>query len=71
MKVILSSATSYAYILQEDLDKRQTQKLEKASVRVGTKWESLKGLRIEISPEDLFPDDVKPKLVEGKFFVIE
>lgn len=70
MKIIPSSATSYAYIIPEDKDTLQMQEQEKGSVLIEPKWESLKGLRIEISKDDQIPDDIKSRLVDGKFFVI-
>lgn len=71
MKIIPSSATSYAYIVPEDEDKRRIEDLGKNAMLVKPRWESLKGIRIEISKDDQIPDDVKPLLVDGKFFVIE
>jgi hypothetical protein len=71
MKIIPNSATSYAYMVLEDEDKRQIEHLGKNAVLVEPRWESLRGIRIEISKDDQIPEDVKPLLVDGKFFVIE
>jgi hypothetical protein len=71
MKINPSSATSYAYIIPEAEDKRQIEELEKGSLIGRPKWELLKGLRIEISQDDKIPEEVKSKLVDGKFFIIE
>jgi hypothetical protein len=71
MKIMPSSATSYAYIVPEDEDKRQIQELEKTSPIGQFKHDSLKGLRIEISKDDQISEEVKSRLVEGKFFIIE
>ncbi len=71
MKIIPSSATSYAYIIPEDEDKRQIQALGKTSQTDQSTYASLKGLKIEISKDDKISEEVKSKLVDGKFFVIE
>lgn len=71
MKIIPSSASSYAYIVLDNQDKLHIQEMEKGPVIIEPKWKSLKGLRIEVSKDDQIPEELKSKLVDGKFFIIE
>jgi len=71
MKIIPSSASSYAYIVLDDQDKLHIQEIEKGPVNIEPKWKSLRGLRIEVSKDGQVPEELKPKLVDGKFLVIE
>jgi len=71
MKIVPSSANSYAYIIPEDEDKRQIEALEKISRMAQPNYAFLRGLRIEVSQDDKVSEETKSKLVDGKFFVVE
>jgi hypothetical protein len=71
MAIIPSSKTSYAYFIPDEEDKREVEKLQNNLVYSEQSWDKLKGVCIEISKDDQIPDNVKPSLVDGKFFVIK
>jgi hypothetical protein len=71
MAIVPSSKTTYAFYVPDDLDKREIEKLQSNMVYSEESWDQLKGIRIEISKDDQIPENVKPLLVDGKFFVIK
>ena len=66
-----SSVTSYAYVIPEDKDKQQIEQLGRVSVRIEPAWDSLKGVKIEISEKDQIPKELRVKLQKEKYFLIE
>ncbi|MCG8554026.1 MAG: hypothetical protein MJD61_01875 [Proteobacteria bacterium] len=65
MKVVRSNENSYAYIEWEEADEATIREIQRQPrLEHGT-------FRIEVAPDESIPDEIRGRLQEGRFLVVE
>lgn len=71
MRIVHSTKSDYAHVEWEREKKDQLRTPPSTLICSSEETKPLKGLRIEISKDDLVPQDVRKTLKEGRFFLVE
>ena len=71
MKIVQRTNHDYAHIKLETKDEKRIRTLEEKVLKRRRPEDPLKGFRIEVSKDDLVPEEIKSSLIDGKFFVVQ
>lgn len=71
MRIIPRAKRSYAHIEWEASDEARIRELQQEFARSLVRSNPPPGLRIEVSENDAVPDNVRKRLLDGRFFVVE